>query len=125
MGAVRYLSDQVVVLYLGRVMEQGTTEAVFGPPYHPYTEALLSAVPVADPAVEKRRIVLDGPLPSALDTLQGCPFATRCPRRIGAVCDTVAPPDRDFGEGHHIACHLPVEALQAVEPVITVKAATP
>ena len=84
---VRYLADRVVVMYLGRVMEQGATEAVFGTPYHPYTEALLSAVPVAEPTMEKRRILLEGTPPSPLDPPAGCPFASRCPRRIGAVCD--------------------------------------
>ena len=87
LSVVRYLADRAVVMYLGRVMEQGATEAVFGPPYHPYTEALLSAVPVAGPPMEKRRLLLEGPPPSLLAPPAGCPFASRCPRRLGAVCD--------------------------------------
>jgi len=121
LGAVRYLADRVVVMYLGRIMERGSTEAIFSPPYHPYTEALLSAVPIADPTVEKRRIVLEGALPSALDPPKGCPFSTRCPRRIGAICDEEAPPSRVFPGGHSISCHLSVDALEIVEPVIALK----
>jgi len=124
LSVVRYLADRVVVMYLGRVMEQGATEAVFGPPYHPYTEALLSAVPVAGPTMEKRRILLEGTPPSLLDPPAGCPFASRCPRRIGAVCDEKVPDMQTFGCGHRIACHLPWEKLEAVEPVIATKAAS-
>ncbi|MDD9907845.1 MAG: ABC transporter ATP-binding protein [Rhodospirillaceae bacterium] len=124
LSAVRYLADRVVVMYLGRVMEQGPTEAVFGPPYHPYTEALLSAVPVADPTVQKRRIVLEGAPPSPLEPPAGCPFASRCPRRIGAVCDEAVPDMQTLASGHRIACHLPREELEAVEPVIATKAAS-
>ena len=87
LSVVRYLADRVVVMYLGLVREQGATEAVLGPPYHPYTEALLSAVPVADPTMEKRQILPGGTPPSPLDPPAGCPFASRCPRPIGAVCD--------------------------------------
>ena len=75
LGVVRYLSDRVVVMYLGQIMEQGTTEAVFAPPYHPYTEALLSAVPIADTRVEKKRIILEGSLPSVMNRPKGCPFS--------------------------------------------------
>ena len=124
LSVVRYLADRVVVMYLGRVMEQGATEAVFGPPYHPYTEALLSAMPVADPTMEKRRILLEGTPPSPLDPPAGCPFASRCPRRIGAVCDAEGPDMQTFGYGHRIACHLPWEKLEAVESVIATKAAS-
>jgi peptide/nickel transport system ATP-binding protein len=107
-------------MYLGRIMEQGSTGEVFTPPYHPYTEALLSAVPIADPNIEKRRIVLDGDLPSALDPPPGCPFASRCPRKLGAICDDQAPPQRQAADGHVIACHIPIEELSRVDPVITV-----
>jgi len=66
MSVVRYLSDRIVVMYLGHILERGSTEEVFSPPYHPYTEALLSAVPIADPEITKRKIVLEGNLPSAM-----------------------------------------------------------
>ena len=99
-------------------MERGTTNEVFSPPYHPYTEALLSAVPIADPTVEKRRIVLEGTLPSPLDPPNGCPFATRCFRKVGDICDNELPPIQLAAHRHAIACHIPVEELSKVEPVI-------
>ena len=79
LSAVRYLADRVVVMYLGQIMERGSTEEVFAPPYHPYTEALLSAVPIADPEVERRRIVLEGSLPSPLNPAQGVPVLDALP----------------------------------------------
>ena len=118
LSVVRYLADRIVVMYLGQIMERGKTEEVFAPPYHPYTEALLSAVPIADPTVKKRQIVLEGTLPSAMDPPTGCPFHTRCPRKLGAVCETEPPPQREASSGHVIACHIPLEELRAVEPVI-------
>jgi len=123
LSVVRYLSDSIVVMYLGWIMERGTTEEIFAPPYHPYTEALLSAVPIADPEVTKREIVLAGNLPSVMDPPKGCPFCTRCPRRIGSICDEQPPPEREVSPGHVIACHIPVEELQAVPPVIHVPTA--
>ncbi len=120
LSVVRYLSDRVVVMYLGQIMERGETEDVFAPPYHPYTEALLSAVPIADPEITKRHIVLEGTLPSVLDPPAGCPFETRCPRKIGEICETERPPNQDAGDRHVIACHIPMEELAKVEPVIKV-----
>lgn len=117
LGIVRYLADRVVVMYLGRIMESGTTARVFAPPYHPYTEALLAAVPMADPGVVKREIVLEGPLPSALDPPAGCPFESRCPRKVGRVCEVEPPPRQEPVPGHVIACHIPLSELQAIEPV--------
>jgi peptide/nickel transport system ATP-binding protein len=123
LGVVRYLADRVVVMYLGRIMEQGTTEAIFSPPYHPYTEALLSAVPVADTHVKKRHVVLEGEIPSPLDVLPGCPFQTRCQYIIKGTCDSVVPPFKDMGDRHVISCHLPEEQLKAMLPVIEVEQA--
>ncbi len=120
LGIVRYLADQVVVMYLGRIMERGTTAEIFAPPYHPYTEALLAAAPIADPKVSKREIVLEGAPPSALDPPAGCPFATRCPRKLGRICDAEPPPSRRPAPGHVIACHIPLEELAAVEPVFQI-----
>jgi peptide/nickel transport system ATP-binding protein len=116
-GLVRYLADAVVVMYLGQVMEAGSIEQVFSPPYHPYTEALLAAVPVPDPAVRKRRIVLSGELPNPLDPPRGCPFHTRCPRKVGPICEQQKPPDQQRPGGHRIACHIPVDELARIEPV--------
>ena len=123
LSVVRYLADRIVVMYLGRIMEQGTTDEVFSPPYHPYTEALLAAVPIADANVEKRKVVLSGEIPSAAKPPKGCPFSTRCPYAIKGACDVQAPPLRKFGVGHTIACHLPEEQLLAMQPVISVKPA--
>lgn len=120
LSVVRYLSDRIVVMYLGQIMERGTTEEVFEPPYHPYTEALLSAVPIADPEVSKREIVLEGNLPSVLNPPKGCPFSTRCPRKLGKVCEDTPPEVQFAADGHAIACHIPLEELRSVEPVIHV-----
>jgi peptide/nickel transport system ATP-binding protein len=121
LSVVRYLADRIVVMYLGQVMEQGTTDEVFEPPYHPYTEALLSAVPIADTSIEKRHIVLEGNLPSALDPPQGCPFSTRCPRKLGGICDDQRPPLHKMPGGHEIACHIALKELQQMAPVFAVK----
>jgi peptide/nickel transport system ATP-binding protein len=118
LSVVRYLADYVAVMYLGQVMEFGHTEEVFAPPYHPYTEALLSAVPIADPDVHQRRIILEGAIPSPQNRPQGCPFATRCPRKVGAICDTTPPPMQTTAAGHRIACHIPMEDLKKVDKVV-------
>ncbi|MCR9255467.1 MAG: ABC transporter ATP-binding protein [Alphaproteobacteria bacterium] len=117
LSVVRYLSDRVVVMYLGQIMEQGDTDEIFAPPYHPYTEALLSAVPIADTSVDKRKIILEGNLPSVVDPPKGCPFASRCPRKIGAICDEQRPPAHQISETHQIACHIPLDELKKVPPV--------
>ena len=120
LGVVRYLSDRIVVMYLGEIMEQGRTEDIFSPPYHPYTEALLSAVPVADTHVKKRHVVLEGELPSPLNRPKGCPFQTRCSYYMKGVCEQPLP-RKDMGNGHVIACHLDEAKLNAMEPVIVVE----
>lgn len=125
LSIVRYLSDRVMVMYLGHVVEMGTTDQVFSPPYHPYTEALLSAVPIADTRVVKQRIVLEGDIPSAMNPPPGCPFQTRCRWKgkvAGNLCETVMPPVRVLAEGHQIKCHLPDEVLSRMEPVIKIAA---
>jgi peptide/nickel transport system ATP-binding protein len=118
LSLVRYLADRVVVMYLGTIAEQGTTDEVFSPPYHPYTEALLSAIPIADTSVEKKHIVLEGDIPSAVNPPPGCPFQTRCPRKVGKICEEQEPPIRVFGRSHKIACHIAPEDLERMEPVI-------
>ena len=121
LSIVRYLADRVMVMYLGHVVELGTTDQVFAPPYHPYTEALLSAVPIADTSVKKKRILLEGDIPSAMNPPSGCPFQTRCPRKdrvADGLCDREVPPMRTLADGHQIKCHLPMEELDAMEPVI-------
>ncbi|MCP5151140.1 MAG: ABC transporter ATP-binding protein [Ectothiorhodospiraceae bacterium] len=120
LSVVRYLADRIVVMYLGQIMERGRTREIFEPPYHPYTEALLSAVPIADPDVRKREIVLEGNLPSVLDPPSGCPFSTRCPRKVGTICDDERPAVQLTDHGHAIACHIPLRELQEVPPVIEI-----
>ncbi|MEM1274637.1 MAG: ABC transporter ATP-binding protein [Pseudomonadota bacterium] len=123
LSIVRYLSDRVMVMYLGHVVEIGDTEQVFNPPYHPYTEALLSAVPIADTSVEKQRIVLEGDIPSAMNPPSGCPFQTRCRWKSevpGNLCETDVPPMRKLGTGHEIKCHLAADILDQMKPVIVV-----
>ncbi|WP_278921788.1 dipeptide ABC transporter ATP-binding protein [Pseudophaeobacter profundi] len=125
LSIVRYLSDRVMVMYLGHVVELGDTDQVFSPPYHPYTEALLSAVPIADTSVEKQHIVLEGDIPSAMDPPSGCPFQTRCRWKSevpGGLCETTVPPTREMQAGHQIKCHLSDEMLARMSPVITVAA---
>ena len=125
LSIVRYLADRVMVMYLGHVVELGTTEEVFAPPYHPYTEALLSAVPIADTRVEKKRIVLEGDIPSAMNPPPGCPFQTRCRWKSevpGGKCETEVPPMRRSASGHQILCWLSEEKLAGMEPVIRIAA---
>jgi peptide/nickel transport system ATP-binding protein len=104
LAVVRYLADAVAVMYLGTVVEFGRVDEVFGPPWHPYTEALLAAMPVADPDAPPSHIVLDGPVPRAARS-QGCPFTARCPRKLGPVCDTPLP-ERRLSATHVIRCHI-------------------
>ncbi len=125
LSIVRYLSDRVMVMYLGHVVELGSTDQVFSPPYHPYTEALLSAVPIADTRVKKKHIVLEGDIPSAMNPPPGCPFQTRCgwkSRVPGGLCEREVPPVRQLGEGHQIKCHLSDAELATMEPVIQIAA---
>jgi peptide/nickel transport system ATP-binding protein len=114
LGVVRYLSDRIAVLYLGRLMELGPAEVVFDGPHHPYTEALLSAVPQLG-GPEKSRVRLEGEIPSAADPPSGCVFHTRCPRRIGAICDEQEPPLAEVEPGHLMKCHIPIEELRQLQ----------
>ena len=125
LSIVRYLSDRVMVMYLGHVVELGSTDQVFSPPYHPYTEALLSAVPIADTKVKKTHIVLEGDIPSAMNPPPGCPFQTRCRWKSevpDGLCDKEVPPVRHLAEGHQVKCHLADDILARMEPVIKIAA---
>jgi peptide/nickel transport system ATP-binding protein len=119
LSLVRYLADRVVVMYFGQVVEQGRTEEVFAPPYHPYTEALLAAIPIADAEIVKRQVRLTGEAPSPSRPPPGCRFATRCAYRIRGTCETLEPPVREFAHGHSIACHLPAQRLANMTPIFT------
>ena len=121
LSVVRFFSDYIAVMYLGKICEIGPAEAIYAPPYHPYTESLLSAVPIPDPTAEQKRIRLSGTVPSALDPPSGCRFNTRCPRKIGDICETEEPPCRDAGGEHRIFCHIPLEELRKMEAVVTIE----
>jgi peptide/nickel transport system ATP-binding protein len=112
---VRYLSDRIAVLYLGRLLEIGPAAAVFAGPHHPYTEALLSSSPALDAAPHGERIRLPGEVPSPAALPSGCVFHTRCPRKFGAVCEQQDPPFIDAGDGHRIRCHIPVQDLRTLQ----------
>jgi peptide/nickel transport system ATP-binding protein len=114
LGVVRYLSDRIVVLYLGRVMELGAAETVFNAPHHPYTEALLSAVPTLE-GEERPRIRLAGEIPSAADPPSGCVFHTRCPRKLGAICEQEEPPLAEVERGHFLRCHISLDELRRLQ----------
>ena len=118
LSVVRYLSDRVAVMYMGRLAEIGTPEEVFVPPYHPYTEALLSAISIPDPMIEQAGIRLEGPVPSPVDPGRGCRFASRCPRRVGAICESEDPPLHEFSASHRLYCHIPRAELDVMKPVI-------
>ena len=105
LNVVRHISNRIGVMYLGRIVETGETEEVYTHPLHPYTQALLSAIPRRDPSEPKTRIHLQGDVPSPANPPSGCPFHNRCPRCMG-VCKETMPPARDMGGGHWVSCHL-------------------
>ena len=107
LSVVRHISDRVAVMYLGKIMELTTREEVFENPLHPYTQALLSAIPIPDPLVEekRRRIILEGDVPSPANPPTGCNFSSRCPR-VMDICRQAEPEFKDVGSDHFVACHL-------------------
>ena len=118
LSLVRYISDTVAIIYLGKICEIGRVDQVFRPPYHPYTEALLSAIPIPDPTAQRARIRLEGSIPSPVNPPRGCPFHTRCPRKVGPVCEQQAPPARQQGS-HTIFCHIPLAELSQLPAVLS------
>lgn len=107
LSMIRHLATRVAVMYLGKIVELAPRDALYEAPLHPYTEALLSAVPHPDPAQEatRERIILKGDVPSPSNPPQGCNFCTRCPK-VQDICHSIEPEWRDFGDGHFAACHL-------------------
>ncbi len=132
LGVVRFVADRIAVLYLGRLMEVGPADVVFRGPHHPYTEALLSAAPILFTGQDqeqgrgatRERIRLSGEIPSAADPPSGCVFHTRCPRKLGAICEETVPPLIEVEPGHFMACHIPVEELRRLQQGTTGSLAT-
>ncbi|MGQ0602219.1 MAG: dipeptide ABC transporter ATP-binding protein [Anaerolineales bacterium] len=123
LSVVRFMADYVAVMYLGQIVEIGPADAIYKPPYHPYTESLLAAIPIPDPDIEQKHIRLEGSVPSPLNPPSGCRFHTRCPRRNwlpdgGKICETDIPPWQEASDDHRILCHIPLEQLRQMEPVV-------
>ena len=106
LSVVHYVSDRVAIMYLGKIVEEGPTDEIFAHPVHPYTQALMAAVPVVDKAARRERIILEGTVPSPIDPPPGCRFHTRCFAKIGKICQEQEPAFTAVGEGHRVACHL-------------------
>lgn len=105
LAVVRHVSDRIGVMYLGKLMEVADTQELFNHPLHPYTQALLSAIPIPDPDIKKERIILQGDIPSPINPPSGCPFRTRC-MYAKPICAEKEPPLIDVGGGHYVACHF-------------------
>lgn len=116
LSSVRFFSDDVAVMYLGRIVEIGPCESIYTPPNHPYTAALLAAVPRPDPDLKPFGVRLTGRVPSAVNPPSGCRFHTRCPFIIGDICKEQEPPERSFSGGHKIYCHLSPQELEQIKP---------
>jgi peptide/nickel transport system ATP-binding protein len=112
LAVVAYLSDKIAVIYAGSLMEVADAETLLQPPYHPYTEALLSAIPLIDPDAEQEQIRLQGDVTSQIDVPSGCPFHPRCPRFLGDICVEQTPPWRVTENGDRIFCHIPLDELR-------------
>lgn len=105
LSVVEHISDTIGVMYLGGLVETGSTEDIFAKPLHPYTEALFSAIPMPDPDLKRNRIILEGNIPSPANPPSGCKFHTRC-RKCMEICKTKVPEAKDMGNGHMVRCHL-------------------
>lgn len=105
LSVVEHISDRVAVMYLGRIVELASDRELYSNPQHPYSRALLSAVPVPDPQIKRRRMLLSGEVPSLIEPPQGCSFHPRCPE-MDSVCREEIPQLKDIGEGHFVACHM-------------------
>ena len=105
LSTIKYLSDRIAVMYLGKIVEIGRTKHIFNKPLHPYTKALLSAIPIPDPEIRRERIILKGDIPSPISPPTGCRFHTRCPVK-DKICEIKEPKLEEVKNGHLVACHL-------------------
>ncbi len=115
MSVIGYLADKIAVMYAGKLMELAGAETLFQPPWHPYTEALLSAIPRINPAEQREPIRLAGDVPSQINLPGGCPFHPRCPRYLGDICATETPPWQELPGGKRIFCHIPAGELEELQ----------
>jgi peptide/nickel transport system ATP-binding protein len=121
LAVVGYLADEIAVIYAGYLMELTKSEELYNPPHHPYTEALLSAIPKIDPELIHEPIHLEGEVPDQVDVPSGCPFHPRCPRyrqmtdRLGDLCPTQQPPWQETETGKRIYCHIPAGELERLQ----------
>ena len=118
LGLVRTIANRVIVLDAGQIMEQGPTGRMYEPPFHPYTEALMSAIPVPASSAKRAPIPLRSPASQTTVDLKGCPFHPCCPRKIGAICEEQAPPWRAATDGHGIRCHIPLDELASSQQTV-------
>lgn len=123
LNVIRHISNRIVVMYMGKICEVGTSYELFQPPYHPYTEALLSAIPILETNVAVRKIRLEGAVPSPINPGPGCRFHTRCPRKAGKICVSTPPSEIEVSPGHLIYCHIPLKELCSVPPVLSFEVA--
>jgi oligopeptide/dipeptide ABC transporter ATP-binding protein len=107
LSMVRYISNRVAVMYLGKIIETAPSEALYAQPRHPYTQGLLAAIPIPDPEIESARAapLMEGEVPSPLSPPEGCRFSTRCPKRM-TDCKRTEPPLIEVADNHYVACHL-------------------
>ncbi|MCB9134308.1 MAG: ABC transporter ATP-binding protein [Anaerolineales bacterium] len=118
LAAVGYLADKIAVAYVGQLMEFANADDLFRSPYHPYTESLLSAIPIPDPEADQPAIRLEGDPPSQINVPSGCPFHPRCPRRVGEICATEIPPWHVTANGKRYFCHIPPETLEKIQGAV-------
>lgn len=109
LALARHICDNLAIMYLGKIMEKGPTEAVLKEPLHPYTQALISAVPIPDPTSRRIEVSVKGEIPSPVNPPSGCRFHTRCPAYMGDICRTKEPPLIEVAKNHYVACHLHVK----------------